>query len=445
MTALTAMAAGPFIGYPELLSGLVAAPLIAMLVAPLISKLAAREARFDLSAILWAGLGLKFLATVARYLTIYSLYDGGGDAATYDVHGSRLAASFRELDFVVDVAQQVPGTGFLRYVTGVVYVFTFDDQFAGFLVFAAFTFVGVLAAFAAVRTALPDADHRLYVSLVMLWPSLLFWPASIGKDSWMILAIGLTSWGAAKMYTRERGGFFLGGIGLLATAMLRPHVTLLLFVAMFVGYLLRPGRPRRARRGRAARSGGGFAKVLGVAALLVVGSIVATETEQFFEIGELSTEGVNEALAETSRRSSQGGGGFTPVDVSNPVNYPWAAVTVLFRPFPFEAHNAQALASSIEGIVLLGLLASSRRALLDAPRMLRRRPFVAYSAAYTLMFVYAFAAIGNFGILSRQRSQLLPLVFVFVVLPKVRSSPTSAQPADKAEDKLAADQPQVNP
>lgn len=418
--AIGAMVAGPLLGYPELLSGLVAGPLLAAIVAPLINKLAASESRFDLGSILWAGLGLKFLATVARYLTVYSLYDGGGDAATYDEHGVRLAESFRAFDFSVEVAQQVPGTGFLRYVTGLVYVFTFDDQFAGFLVFATFTFVGVLAAIAAVRTALPDADHKLYVALVMLWPSLLFWPASIGKDSWMVMAIGLTSWGAAKMYTRERGGFVLAGVGLAASAMLRPHVTLLLFVAMFAGYLLRPGRPRPSRRGRAPGGGGGFAKVLGVVALLVVGSIVATETEQFFEIGELSTEGVNEALAETSRRSTQGGGGFTPVDVSNPSNYPWAAVTVLLRPFPFEAHNAQALVSSMEGLVLLGLLARSWRALVNVPRLLRRRPYVAYGAAYTLMFVYAFAAIGNFGILSRQRSQLLPLLFVFVVLPKVQ-------------------------
>ncbi len=416
--AIALMALGPFVGQGGLLVGVVATPILAALLAPLIKKVAAAEDRFDLSAILWAGLGLKFVASALRYLTIYSIYDGVGDSAEYDRQGVRLAASFRSFDFGVDVGQQIPGTGFLRYVTGLVYVFTFDSQFAGFLVFSALTFVGVLAAIAALRIAVPQADHRLYGSLVMVWPSLLFWPSSIGKDAWMVFAIGITCWGAAKAYTRQRGGFVLAGMGLLASGMLRPHVTLLLFVAMFAGYVLRPGRPRRTHSGRSA--GGGFAKVLGVVVLLLAGSLVASETEAFFDIDELSTDGVNEALSETTRRSAQGGGAFTPVDVSNPVNYPWGVVTVLLRPFPFEAHNAQALVTSFEGIALLVLVARGRRGLLAVPRMLRRHSYVAFAGAYVLMFAYAFAAIGNFGILARQRAQVLLLVFVFVAL----TSPT---------------------
>ena len=44
---------------------------------------------------------------------------------------------------------------------------------------------------------------------------------------------------------------------------------------------------------------------------------------------------------------------------------------------------------------------------------------VALRARYVavFMFCYVFAFIGNFGILARQRSQLLPFVFVLVALP----------------------------
>ena len=50
---------------------------------------------------------------------------------------------------------------------------------------------------------------------------------------------------------------------------------------------------------------------------------------------------------------------------------------------------------------------------------MRRRPYATFAFAYTLMFVYAFAAIANFGILSRQRTQVLPFVFVLLALPAV--------------------------
>jgi hypothetical protein len=44
---------------------------------------------------------------------------------------------------------------------------------------------------------------------------------------------------------------------------------------------------------------------------------------------------------------------------------------------------------------------------------------VAFAAAYSVGFVMAFANIGNFGILVRQRTQLLPLFLVLLCLPPV--------------------------
>jgi hypothetical protein len=46
-----------------------------------------------------------------------------------------------------------------------------------------------------------------------------------------------------------------------------------------------------------------------------------------------------------------------------------------------------------------------------------RRPYVAYALLFSLFFAYAFSAIGNFGILSRQRVQLYPLLVVVLCVP----------------------------
>ena len=48
------------------------------------------------------------------------------------------------------------------------------------------------------------------------------------------------------------------------------------------------------------------------------------------------------------------------------------------------------------------------------PRYLFQVPYVAYALTYTIMFVIAFSSIANFGILTRQRTQVLPLVVVLV-------------------------------
>jgi hypothetical protein len=97
-----------------------------------------------------------------------------------------------------------------------------------------------------------------------------------------------------------------------------------------------------------------------------------------------------------------------------------APVTVLFRPFPTEAHNAEALVASGEGFLLLALVVLNLRRFGAARRQLRRVPYLAMAAIYCTMFVFAFSSMGNFGILARQRVQMLPLLFVFLALPVVR-------------------------
>ena len=56
------------------------------------------------------------------------------------------------------------------------------------------------------------------------------------------------------------------------------------------------------------------------------------------------------------------------------------------------------------------------------PLELLRRPYVAFALVYTFAFIYAFSSLGNFGILARQRSQLLPVLFVVLCIPKRAAS-----------------------
>jgi hypothetical protein len=98
------------------------------------------------------------------------------------------------------------------------------------------------------------------------------------------------------------------------------------------------------------------------------------------------------------------------------VGFVLSGATVLFRPFPFEVRNAQALMTSLEGLSLLVLAGLSLRRLVRLPVEVFRRPYVAFAVVYTLAFIYAFSALGNFGLLARQRSQLLPALFVLLCI-----------------------------
>ena len=52
-------------------------------------------------------------------------------------------------------------------------------------------FAGCWLFYRAFQIAVPDGDHYRYAKLIFLWPSLLYWPSSIGKDSWMLLTIAI--------------------------------------------------------------------------------------------------------------------------------------------------------------------------------------------------------------------------------------------------------------
>jgi hypothetical protein len=46
-----------------------------------------------------------------------------------------------------------------------------------------------------------------------------------------------------------------------------------------------------------------------------------------------------------------------------------------------------------------------------------------FAVSYLLMFGYAFSAIANFGILTRERVQALPFLFVPLSMPKWHRAP----------------------
>jgi hypothetical protein len=367
------------------------------------------------------GVLAKIAGTLARYFLMADLYGGRGDFRRYLRQGEEIAAVIRS-GSLPDQARET-GTPFMDFIAGVLFTVAPTTLLVGFAAFSTLAFVGQYLFLRAFQLALPDGDHRRYALLILFVPTMIFWPSSLGKEAWLVFTLGVACYGAARVLRKARFGYLItlvGGAGVFAV---RPHMGALFALTFAGAFVLRFRDPEVN------------SKAVGwIIGLVVIGLGAGYAAMNFGDrlpqdeaVGGSQTDQI---FAETSRRTSQGGSSYETRPVESPVDFLYAAVTVPFRPFPHEAHNRQAQVSALEGVILLGLVVASIPRLRRMPIYLLRRPYVAMSTVYCVGFIIAFSNVGNFGIITRQRAQLLPLLFVLLALPVVQSRrkgrPTSA-------------------
>jgi hypothetical protein len=369
----------------------------------------AREPDRRIRSLVIIALALKVMSGIARYAVNALLYDGGGDANRYWSNAANLSRSWAEGRWISS-GRNFPGTGFIDTLSAVVFSLAGPSYIGGFIIFAWMGFWGLYLCFRAFTIAVPDGDHLRYGVLVLLLPSLLFWPSAIGKDAWMVLCIGAFAYGTARVLTGRSSGVAVVGLGGLGAGLVRPHITLILLIGLAVATLVRADDARKSLLGKTAL----------LCVVLGAGALALTQVERFFNLS--SDEGLDTVLDRTATRTSQGGSAFDGASIQNPLTLPYGIVTVLFRPFPYEANSTQALVTSLEGLVLLCLLIAASPVLLSSVRQLSRQPYVCFALTYLLLFAVAFSSFSNFGILTRQRVQVFPFFLVLLALPAVRSS-----------------------
>lgn len=220
----------------------------------------------------------------------------------------------------------------------------------------------------------------------------------------MILCLGVAALGAAKLFVGKLPGAVLFGLGTWGAFMVRPHMGVLLVAAMTVALVAPAGR--RAKRGK---------PVIRVVLLLcALGALTFTlaRTAQFFGVEGGANDSVDQILSLTEKRTGQGGSEIDSVRANSPLDYPRAALTVLFRPLPWEARSFTSLIAAAEGTILGVLTITSFPRFRSALSGAHRSRYVLYALLYGAMFVFAFSSFSNLGILARQRTQVMPLVFV---------------------------------
>jgi hypothetical protein len=391
-----------------LIAAAVTGPVLGLLTLPIARRIARLDGDPGLVAVVMAAFAAKMFGSVLRYYVAFNVYGGVADANQYHAYGRWLMPYYRRADFSPELGPII-GTGWIRALSGGIYAITGPSKLAAFMVFGFLAFCGTLLFWRAFRSAVPDGDAVRYRTLVLFLPSLVYWPASMGKEAWVILGLGVTAYGAAVVLRQQLLGYLWVAAGLGAITLVRPHVALVAFVALAAAELV-----RKTRRTSTITP---VLRAVSLVVLVVIGGFLVGRAEQFFGVSSLTEETIGATLTTAGERTETGGSAFRAVRVRTPLDFPFAAVTVLYRPFPFEVENLQGLLTSLEGVVLAVVTLASLRRLASIPHHLRRFPYVAFSLVFVAVFIWAFSAFSNFGILARQRVQVLPFLLVLVSLP----------------------------
>ena len=314
-------------------------------------------------------------ASVAFYQ--YAL-SNSADAALYyyDTTGLRRSEAGLGTIFTIKMVQ------FIKAAIGGSYL----DHF---LIFQAFGFWGLLflqRCLEHAQRSFGDAITRAPYWALFL-PGLHFWTGAIGKDSPLFLAITLALWASIRLSTRA----VWFGLALFIMLLFRPHVALLaaasLAGAAFFG-------------GRSAAT-----KIVLIVVAMSALAVVAGTVEKSLTV-DLSDPASVGSYLERQQERSEGIAGATNLRNSFILI---RLLSLLFRPFFFDAGGAFGLISSVENLVyifVIGFMIRSWRSgveLFRADLIIRFAFFFAITLTFLLTLTYY-----NVGLGLRQKTMIMP-------------------------------------
>jgi hypothetical protein len=361
-------------------------------------------------AFLGIALGAHVVGSLLRFIIIQAVYHGVADANGYYGAGVRLAPLFRSFQF-----PPLPqtGTSFMNWCTGLLFAVTTPTMLGGFVVCGALGFV-----------SFPEGDHRLYALLIFLLPTMWYWPSSLGKDGLIVLFLGIATYGFALILRSQLGrGLIAAVVGLFGVVMIRPPMAAALSVAAAAAFLLRPARLRSIQVQA-------MMWIVFVPVLVVLSVVTIRSSQNYIH----SDDPIAAFEAQQSSEFSDQGGtsNFAAANPFTPAGLPVAVVTVNFRPFPWEAGGALPAIAALEGVFLIALVVRRRTQIWQGLATWRSNGMVITALLTWFSFSVILASLPNFGLLARQRTQVLP--FLFMLLCMVRRSPRRGAAPARSRD-----------
>jgi hypothetical protein len=277
------------------------------------------------------------------------------------------------------------------------------------------SFVGLWAVYLFYRAGLivlGRKDLRLLYMLA-LFPSVLFWSSTIGKEPVVLFGIGLYVYGAVAWYERGRvSALVLLSLGIALAVLVRIWLGPIMLAPLLIATLF--DRHSIANKW--------------IWITLAVGAftfILALVREQF---AIETIRDLLETINATSRLPETGGSSQElAADLTQPdqfiVALPLAMFTALFRPLPGEVANIFGFIAGIENLALLVLLGIAARRFRAADL---RDPVILWALLLILAWTvaYGFISYQNLGTAVRYRVQILPVLLgVLMYFARKRKAP----------------------
>ena len=385
------------------LIGLIAASTVVFTVCCIVWSLRIPTA---LKLIVCAGLMLRFAGATVRYLILMVGYNGIGDAMRYYREGQRWAERFWVGDFtplydpVWWRGARFWGTQFVSFPASIVTGIIGPNLLGSFIVFALLAFVGLIGFVSAYRHARPRSSSNLYASMVLFFPSLWFWPSSLGKEAIAMFGLGLTIAGLFGRGQQIRLIPLVIGFFILASvrAELAGIVAVSVLISQWLSFETR-------------WTPAGVARAVVVAAVTI---LVVRVASQRIGIASFDVEGIATYIERDPARDLRGGSSIDAVSVGLG-GMVAAPINVLFRPFPWEARSGLILLSSIELVGFWGLVWFRRRQFMASLRIWRQDPLSRLAIVFVLVYAVGLGMmLSNLGIIARQRVFLFPFLFILL-------------------------------
>lgn len=374
-----------------------------------------------LKLLIHAALALRVAGACVRYAVIFGFYGGESDSRVYYWRGLEYADLFWQLDFsplynpALWHSGQFFETQFVRFASGIVLSVIGPSLLGEFLVFSLLAFLGLVGFAIAFRRAYPGIPLSRYARWIWLFPSLWFWPSSVGKEAILLMGLGLAV--AGFVGRNQRANWLLMVLGTFFVFAIRPQVAAVLILSFILAQWL--SLPRR------------WTVASAVQGLMILGAglVGIWFAMQSIGVSGFDVEGVKDYMVSESARAAGGGSSVGNVGVSLS-GVPFALVNILFRPFPWEARNIMALISALEIGALWVIAWFQRGNLVNALRRWRSDRFLRVAVPFILVYAITLGMlVANLGIIARQRIFLFPFVFLLLeAMPTARKPMRSRAP-----------------
>ncbi len=342
---------------------------------------------------------LRFAGALARYGIIIGYYGGRGDALRYHTAGVDLRNEALAGRWSGWATEHWSGTHALEMTNAVVGAPALGSVIGEFFLFTALGFVGLALCVIALRRSAPALPGRPVALVMLCWPSLVFWPSSIGKEAVILVSVGLMC--VALADGSRRWGLVV--LALVLGFAVRPHVAGLEGVGLFLFDTL----SRQRRRG--------VVVVRLLVSAVVAGFIVVQGAEQL-GVDPTELESVTTEIQYRSNNTDRGGsslGGHAVGVAAVPIGL----FNVLFRPLPFEANGLTMFIAAVEVALFWSMIFRSRRAVRRVLRQWRKLPFLLFGAGFGGLWATLIGlTFVNMGILARQRTLMMPFLVAVLAL-----------------------------